>query len=371
MLCDSKYTTKRMAQSAAAVSLSMVKALIPGPMASKVFRPLVRLSCLMRFASVTALAVPRRTNRWTIRVTDWRKPAVIEKTSIRDGSIRSLLVASFGAKNESKSIIIHAHGGGFVSNTPDIMAPKSAILSGKIGIPVILPDYRKAPEDKYPAALQDVLDLYVFLTSGDEEVEKMIGFQPEKVYMAGDSAGANLVIAATFVLNHLRKMGESVRMPAAIMTQYPTVCATFVAVPSFSFVLLDSVLARGTLCLVGSMYAEIEPAITNEAWHMESEEKTMNIIGKFACKLKDPLINLLAFRDWDDLKDIPLSITACEMDPTLDGSIMLAKAWKGEVALDIVPGMAHGYTDFAGDPSLAEEIAIYQRQIANAVGVKI
>ena len=92
---------------------------------------------------------------------------------------------------------------------------------------------------------------------------------------------------------------------------------------------------------------------------------------RIGCKLKDPLINLLAFRDWDDLKDIPLSIAACEMDPTLDGAIMLAKAWKGEVAFDIVQRMPHGYSGFALDPFLAPEMAVYQQQIADAIGFKI
>ena len=150
MLFDSKFTIQRMAQSAAATPLSLVKAMIPGPTASMFWRPLMRLACFIKSAHVTELLIPSRTNEWTISVPDWKKPAIVEKTGARHGSCRSLLVRPFHGRNESKSIMIHTHGGAFITNTADIFSVLAAILASKFGIPVILPDYRKAPEDKYP-----------------------------------------------------------------------------------------------------------------------------------------------------------------------------------------------------------------------------
>ena len=113
----------------------------------------MRLACFIKSAHVTELLIPSRTNEWTISVPDWKKPAIVEKTGARHGSCRSLLVRPFHGRNESKSIMIHTHGGAFITNTADIFSVLAAILASKFGIPVILPDYRKAPEDKYASPL--------------------------------------------------------------------------------------------------------------------------------------------------------------------------------------------------------------------------
>jgi acetyl esterase/lipase len=58
-------------------------------------------------------------------------------------------------------------------------------------------DYRLAPEHRFPAALEDVLAAYAWLVED--------GAPAERVVLAGDSAGGNLVILAAMRLRDLRQ----------------------------------------------------------------------------------------------------------------------------------------------------------------------
>lgn len=86
-------------------------------------------------------------------------------------------------------------------------------------------DYRIRCE--YPKGQQDVLDAYLWLTSGLDEVEEVLGFQPTKILLCGDSAGAFL----NFSLVHLLKdfnveiqnenlLDKTLRYPDAIFNLY-------------------------------------------------------------------------------------------------------------------------------------------------------
>jgi len=62
---------------------------------------------------------------------------------------------------------------------------------------VIVPNYRLAPENPFPAAIEDCLSVFDFVT----ENHKVLGISPDKIAVAGGSAGGNL---AAIVANHRR-----------------------------------------------------------------------------------------------------------------------------------------------------------------------
>jgi hypothetical protein len=49
--------------------------------------------------------------------------------------------------------VVHFHGGGYCVGGPRLARPWAAALSSATGLPVVLPQYRLAPEHPYPAAL--------------------------------------------------------------------------------------------------------------------------------------------------------------------------------------------------------------------------
>lgn len=82
--------------------------------------------------------------------------------------------------------IIYAHGGGYISGGlyfARILAAKMAIATGFTTFSF---DYRLAPEYPYPAALEDGMAIWDFLTKNK--------YTPDHVILAGDSAGGNMVL---------------------------------------------------------------------------------------------------------------------------------------------------------------------------------
>jgi epsilon-lactone hydrolase len=94
--------------------------------------------------------------------------------------------------------VLHLHGGGYTMGSPRTHRGLAATLSRTARAPVLLPEYRLAPEDVFPAALDDVLTAYRWL------VEEH-GTDPARVAVTGDSAGGGLGLA---LLVRLRDEGH-------------------------------------------------------------------------------------------------------------------------------------------------------------------
>lgn len=86
-------------------------------------------------------------------------------------------------------VILYLHGGGYLAGSPSTHRTITSALSKHTGASVFALDYRKAPEHKYPAALEDSADAYCYL------IER--GYKPENIAIAGDSAGGNLTLVLT------------------------------------------------------------------------------------------------------------------------------------------------------------------------------
>lgn len=87
--------------------------------------------------------------------------------------------------------IVHLHGGGWMSGSLRSHRGMAGVLAKEAGCPVLLLDYRLAPEQPYPAALDDCLAGYCWAAENGPD-----GPDPaEAVYLVGDSSGASLVTA--------------------------------------------------------------------------------------------------------------------------------------------------------------------------------
>ncbi len=88
--------------------------------------------------------------------------------------------------------IMYAHGGGYMSGGADyarILGTKLAIATG---FTTVTFSYRLSPEHPYPAAIEDGMDVWNYLTRGV--------VSPTHLYLAGDSAGGNLALCLTQML---------------------------------------------------------------------------------------------------------------------------------------------------------------------------
>jgi len=85
-------------------------------------------------------------------------------------------------------ILVFLHGGGFVLGDLDTYDPVCRRLCNLSGHLVVSVGYRLAPEDKFPAAVEDCLAA----TRWVSENAASLGGNPDLVSVAGDSAGGNL-----------------------------------------------------------------------------------------------------------------------------------------------------------------------------------
>lgn len=76
-------------------------------------------------------------------------------------------------------------------------------------------DYRLAPATRWPAQVDDVWQAYYWLVTN---CESYLGFKPKKIILAGDSAGAGLILSMTTM-----SIQRGFRVPDGIFGVYPNV----------------------------------------------------------------------------------------------------------------------------------------------------
>jgi acetyl esterase/lipase len=99
-------------------------------------------------------------------------------------------------------IVLYLHGGGYAFGSMRTHRVMLSYLSRAAAARVLGLDYRLAPENPFPAPVEDTVAAYRWLLAG--------GAKANKIVVAGDSAGGGLMLAALVALRYL---GEP--LPAA------------------------------------------------------------------------------------------------------------------------------------------------------------
>jgi len=89
-------------------------------------------------------------------------------------------------------VILYLHGGGYVVCSVNTHRDLVMRLSRAAKMRALSVDYRLAPEFPFPAALEDATRVYRWLLAS--------GYDPEKIFIAGDSAGGGLTLATLIAL---------------------------------------------------------------------------------------------------------------------------------------------------------------------------
>lgn len=85
-------------------------------------------------------------------------------------------------------VLVYFHGGGWVLGSADEFEALGRELACRTGCVVVLPDYRLAPEHRFPAAVDDAWSAVVW--AGEQRADLAGASVP--LLVAGDSAGGNL-----------------------------------------------------------------------------------------------------------------------------------------------------------------------------------
>lgn len=109
------------------------------------------------------------------------------------GAIRARL---FRPAEGPLPLVVFIHGGGWTFGSLDSHEIETRYLALASGAAVLALDYRLAPEHPFPAALDDVLAVLSAVADG-----ALAGMaDASRIALAGDSAGANLALAALLAL---------------------------------------------------------------------------------------------------------------------------------------------------------------------------
>ena len=95
------------------------------------------------------------------------------------------MVRADGASGDG--VTLYLHGGGYVIGSPATHREFARRLSRATGGEILTLDYRLAPEDPFPAPVEDAVAAYRWLLDR--------GREPSQVSVAGDSAGGGLTVA--------------------------------------------------------------------------------------------------------------------------------------------------------------------------------
>lgn len=138
----------------------------------------------------------------------WKAPTgySVEKIKLGTGARMELLSPPGGDPNR---VVLQLHGGGYAMGFSDMYRNSAVTYSSCAGgARVASLDYRLAPQHPFPAALEDAVAAYDWLISQ--------GSKPDRLVVAGDSAGGGLALALSL---YLRDKGKP--LPRALVLMSP------------------------------------------------------------------------------------------------------------------------------------------------------
>ena len=206
---------------------------------------------------------------------------------------------------DNAPIVLYFHGGGFRIASALAYRSYGSHLAAVLGARVLLVEYRLAPENKFPKAVDDCFAVWESLLAE--------GIDTGRIVIAGDSAGGGLAASVT-----MHALADGV-LPAGVICCSPWVDLTITADTYDTNAESDKLFSRTSA-------GEAAPAYLGGA-------DPMNPIAS-------PL-----FGDWDGAP--PLLILVGDAEVLLDDSRKLAEVAKAagvDVTLSVYPDMPHIWT---------------------------
>ena len=98
-------------------------------------------------------------------------------------------------KEEPSVIVLHIHGGGFISQSPLSHLVYLKDWAKRTKLPILSVDYTLSPEAMFPQALEECYAVYKWLQVPSNCAKLGLNEEGVRIILAGDSAGGNLSLA--------------------------------------------------------------------------------------------------------------------------------------------------------------------------------
>lgn len=153
---------------------------------------------------------------------------------------------SVDRRHMKKYVILYCHGGGY--NTGSFRYARSITnkLASSTSMDILSFDYRLAPENPYPAALEDAIAVWDYLMYK--------GYGARDVIVAGDSAGGNLALTLVLKLKAQRRI-----LPRGLVLFSPWTDLTMSGKSYKTKLAVDPILTKGYLENSICVYASGQP----------------------------------------------------------------------------------------------------------------
>jgi acetyl esterase len=232
-------------------------------------------------------------------------------------------------------LLVFLHGGSWVTGSLNTHEALCRYLALRAGVRVLSIDYRLAPENPFPAAVEDALAAFRYARTHARD----LGADPAAIAMGGDSAGANLSAVTAYLT---ARAGEET--PAFLLLLYPPCDAVNLARSREHF-------GRGFFLTE----ADIE-------WAMDHYFPSRADRG-------DPRASTLLAEDLSGLP--PTYLATAGFDPLRDEGEMYARRL-AEAGVPVVlrrhPDLIHGFANMIGLSSRCRE-AVAEAASALRIGV--
>lgn len=254
---------------------------------------------------------------------DRKPPRPPRGVTVRLGELDGLSAEFIQKSGNTNGTIFYIHGGGFTVGSARERRAICQYITANYGYNCVSFNYRLAPENLWPAPLEDCLTAYTALLK--------TGVSPEKIVFMGESAGGNLVLSLALLLKE-----KELPMPKALVAFSP--CLTHAEkLPSHTSnektdYMLRSSIADGKIKVIFG-------ANSNDAAY-----------------LRQPTISPL-YGDYAGLPPVFFSVSDSEV--LLDDSRQLHAKLKSEghlTGIDIQHGVCHGFQVFTAMPEARQAL---------------
>lgn len=139
----------------------------------------------------------------------------------------------------SSHLILHCHGGGYVATSSKSHETYLRQWAKALNCTVVSVEYSLAPENPFPRPTEEVLFAYSWIINNPAAV----GWTGERIVMAGDSAGGNLIMSVNL---RLLQLGIR-RKPDGLVLCYTPFLFQYLPSPSRMLSVMDPLLHMGVV----------------------------------------------------------------------------------------------------------------------------
>ncbi|MGW7730777.1 alpha/beta hydrolase [Streptomyces canus] len=239
-----------------------------------------------------------------------REPEGVTYREVDAGGVLGIWCEPVGANTDY--VLLHGHAGGSVLSSAFVDRKLAGHIAKAAGAPVLVLDFRRAPEHKYPAQVDDAEAAFNWLLSK--------GYEPGNIITIGHSIGGFIAVALA-----LRLRDKKLPLPGAIVSISPWCDLEIANETMVTKAETDKILSRELL------------QFFRDAW-----------IGGTGIEVTDTRINL----NRADLNGLPPTLVSWGTYEVLAGEDEEFAARLKDAGIDtatvVVPGGQHSYVYGAG-----------------------